>query len=239
MADKNYIVVSSYTKGTPYKSEADRLQETLEKHEVPYCITALEDLGSWRENCRATNHVIMDGFARFPDKDIVWLDADARVRKYPVLFDNYMYDIGLYFPEWPPGSGKMQCRTGTMYLKNTERVRRFFGDYTLWRDEGEANFEAEKDFGSLVKQSGLNFDPSFPGEYCMIFHNWLDNVDHSLFTEEGIEPGFKLEDVVILQNMSMKRYIRKVNRRPPRDEELIQLIKKIVREILEEGKNGS
>lgn len=215
MADKNYIIVSGFTKDTPYEIEAKNLQATLEAHGLPFDITGIKAKDSWRDNCRAMNHVILDAFEKHPDKDIIWLDADARVRKYPALFDDYRYDIGLYFPMWPPNSGKIECRTGTIYFKNTQPVRDFFRDYVNELAAVESDFEPEKRFGELVKESGLNYDSYFPGEYCMIFHGGLKNVDQSMFSSEGIEPGYRLEDVVILQNMSMKRYPKRVHRNIP------------------------
>ena len=215
MADKNYIIISGYTKDTPYEIESKNLRISLEAHDLPFNITGIKSCGSWRKNCRAMNYIILDAFKKYPDKDIVWLDADARVRKPLILFDDYRYDIGLYFPVWPPGSGKKECRTGTIYFKNTPAVRDFFEKYVKELESMESNFEPEKRFGDLVKASGLRYDPYFPGEYCMVFCGDLKNVDRSMFSIEGIEPGFRLEDVVILQNMSMKRYVKRVDSKTP------------------------
>ena len=213
--NNNYIVISGYTIDTPYETEAANLKATLEAHNIQFHFTGVKSQGSWRRNCRAMNYIILEAFDKYPDKDIVWLDADARVRKPLILFDDYRYDIGLYFPVWPPNSGKKECRTGTIYFKNTPKVKDFFAKYVKGLEDTEANFEPEKLFGELVKASDLNYDPYFPGEYCMVFCSNLDNIDRSMFSKEGIEPGFRLEDIVILQNMSMKRYAKKVYKDTP------------------------
>ena len=215
MVDKNYIIISGYTIDTPYEVETRELKKTLKKFDLPYHITGIPTKSSWRENCRAMNYIILEAFDKYPDKDIVWLDADARVRKPLTLFDDYRYDIGMYLPVWPPGSGQKECRTGTIYFRNIAPVRDFFQKYVDDLAAMKSDFEPEKLFGELVKTSGLNYDLYFPGEYCMVFCDNLKNVDRSMFSIEGIEPGFRLEDIVILQNMSMKRYAKKVDKDTP------------------------
>ena len=118
MVDKNYIIISGYTIDTPYEVETRELKKTLKKFDLPYHITGIPTKSSWRENCRAMNYIILEAFDKYPGKDIVWLDADARVRKPLTLFDDYRYDIGMYLPVWPPGSGQKECRTGTIYFRN-------------------------------------------------------------------------------------------------------------------------
>jgi hypothetical protein len=200
-----YVVVSSFTRNTPYEVEARHLWESLVEFTVPHIIFGLENKGPWIANCKAANYVILQAFQWFPDRNVVWLDADSRVRKPPTLFDQYGYDIGVYRPEWPPGSGEIECRTGTIFFRNTFAVREFFREYIRATETLPAEFMPEKYFGKCVENSGLNYDPAFPAEYCAVRKH-----------EGGmLEAGINLSDVVILQEQAMKHYVKKINRETP------------------------
>ena len=65
---------------------------------------------------------------KFPDKNIIWIDCDAELKRYPALFDELDCDVaahefrrGLYQPrhkDTPP-----ELLSGTLFLRNNEKVR--------------------------------------------------------------------------------------------------------------------
>lgn len=76
-----------YTAGTFYEKEAERLIETLRRHNLEHYAEPITDLGSWRANTGFTASFLLSLLDRFPHRPVVYLDADAFVWSYPALFD--------------------------------------------------------------------------------------------------------------------------------------------------------
>ena len=121
-----WMAISAYTIGTPYEDEAKRLEATLLEYKVPYKLYPYESQGDWETNCLQKGRIILKAFNELK-RNIVWLDADAEVLKYPELFDTYKYDIGLYrrwhtFKQQGELGTLYHWDTGTIFLKNKPEV---------------------------------------------------------------------------------------------------------------------
>ncbi len=83
------VFVSFYT--PEYESEADGLRKTLEEFGLSYDITPVADTGNWARNCNYKPAVISAAMLKHHTGTggpaIVWLDADARVKQRPDLFE--------------------------------------------------------------------------------------------------------------------------------------------------------
>ena len=73
--------ISYYTKDTPYKREADRLESSLRRLGLNYEIEEVPDLGDWKLNARFKAQFVRD---RVGEQPVVWLDADSIVWEHPM-----------------------------------------------------------------------------------------------------------------------------------------------------------
>jgi len=92
------VVVSYYT--PDYEADAKRLIESLDKFHVEHHVEPMEDRGGWFANCAFKPIFLWDRMNRFYGRPVCWVDADAVVRKEPVLFDEYAEgkaDVGYGF----------------------------------------------------------------------------------------------------------------------------------------------
>lgn len=96
---KHPIYASYYTTGTPYEAEAAELLVTLRQMGLDKRadIAAVPTLGDWTVNCAQKPMVVRNAMLRHEGHPIVFLDADARVRKYPHLFDSFPADVDAAF----------------------------------------------------------------------------------------------------------------------------------------------
>ena len=122
-AESGFMVVSYYTKGTGYEQEIKNLEASLKIHRLPYKIFEYEPVGTWRANLNFKSECILRAMDMFPDKDIVFLDSDAVVRRYPVLFDELSrkreYDLSAHFFRYRPESGDAdELLAGTLWIQN-------------------------------------------------------------------------------------------------------------------------
>lgn len=110
------LYISFYTCGTPYESEAMELGHTCWDLGLETLILGIPNCGNWTANCARKPHFIRDHMRR--DRPLVWLDADARVRQYPALFDSLECDFAAH---WRHGA---ELLSGTTYWGPTENARK-------------------------------------------------------------------------------------------------------------------
>jgi|TARA_Y100000310_G_C20418275_1_gene685401 hypothetical protein len=112
----DFQIVSCYTEDTPYEQEALALIETMDK----FCLNTdfilpFKSKGTWEKNCAHKAEFILESL-QSQDKNIVWLDSDARILQYPQLFHSIKEDFGVFFRR-----GK-ELLSGTMYWRNNDKV---------------------------------------------------------------------------------------------------------------------
>jgi len=132
--ERDWIVISFYTRETSYAKEVKGLITSLRKFGLPYHIFGFKPVGSWRANLNYKSACILQAMELYPDKDIVFIDADGIVRQDPVLFDELSkekkYHIGAVFHKFHPRSGDPdELLSGTLWLQNNGVTR---GLIKLW-----------------------------------------------------------------------------------------------------------
>jgi len=115
---KPWLLVSFYTPEPLYVQHAEGLAESCRRFKVPCEIDRVAPAGSWPKNVKMKGAFILQKLAEHPGTNIVWVDADARVRQYPALFDTLDADVAAH---WKDGR---QLLAGTMYFKNSGDVGR-------------------------------------------------------------------------------------------------------------------
>lgn len=125
------VYVAFYTRDTPYEAEADKLRENLEQFDLDYEMTSCTSTGSWECNTQLKAGIILEALYEHKRRPVVYLDVDARIEQYPVLFDNILCDISFHYFRG------VELLSGTL----------FFGNHTpigaelvkQWRDENDSH----------------------------------------------------------------------------------------------------
>jgi len=132
-----WVVISFYTSGTGYAQEIKKLEASLVKFTLPYKFYAYPPLGGWRKNLNYKSECILRAFDEFPDKDIVFIDADGIVRKHPALFDElsrkHEYDMACHFFGY--SFSKEELLSGTLWFQNNDTGRALV---KRWDEIGQA-----------------------------------------------------------------------------------------------------
>lgn len=121
---KNYKVVSFYTQGNAYEQYAERLRQSLLKHDIPHELTPVSIAGNWERICAHKSTFIREKWHQSP-LPIVWLDADATVEQKPTLFDEIDSDFAIH--KWDG----WQFATGTIYFGKSEAVKKLLDQWVL------------------------------------------------------------------------------------------------------------
>lgn len=169
-----YVVISYYTKYSPYEGEIQNLVQSLQRFNLPYHIYCEPSRGSWIKNVQINEELILRAMGQYPGKAIVSLDADAVVQRYPVLFETLDCEFGAHYHIWTKGNRK-ELFCSTMYFKNCDSTKLFLQDCLLrykqvpeTRQQPNMMAVFEGRWGSTVWRNLLKFT-NLPPQYCKIF----------------------------------------------------------------------
>jgi hypothetical protein len=116
------VWVSFYTER--YAPDANELTHTLRAHGLEHCVEFRECRGSWAANQAQKPAHMLAMRQRFAGRSLVWVDADARVRRYPTLL-GLMPALDIDFAaHWftRRGCNAAELLSGTLYVAATPRA---------------------------------------------------------------------------------------------------------------------
>jgi len=97
---KNFIIISFYTKGFYEEVINKYLIPSVKKFNLPYYIEELPSKKNWSFNTNLKATFCKKMLEKFPDKKLVWMDADSEIVEYPYEFDRDDYDIAINRIDW-------------------------------------------------------------------------------------------------------------------------------------------
>jgi hypothetical protein len=101
-------------------------------------------------------------YKHFP-KDIVYIDADAVFKSYPLLFDKFEQDIGVVVYR------NYETFSGTIYLANNHRVHKLVDDWQEYCFKYPGFLEQLMLEKALVENKHLLSVMNLPFSYCKVF----------------------------------------------------------------------
>lgn len=95
----SFIVISFYTEGHYEKVIRENLLPTLVEQKVSYHVEQVPSQSSWGANTNIKPFFVKQMLKKYPDKTLIWLDADAQIARYPTLFGKIAntYDMGIFY----------------------------------------------------------------------------------------------------------------------------------------------
>lgn len=172
----NWHYVFGHTADAYYSHHADELERTIafvgRKAFVRKIIPSKQ---GWISTCMQMPHFMFERLCSSKE-DIVFLDADARIRQYPELFDTIEEDIAFHTKDG------VEPLCGTMYFKNNERVYKFFDRWLEVQKEMYPNHLAAQVAMARVAEEGIVSIYNLPPSYTQIFdsmaHHGAPVIEH-------------------------------------------------------------
>ena len=121
-----YVVCAFYTRA--YEEAVRRLEVSLRAFDLPFETRRVEPRASWAATTGIKPGFLHDCLAKHAERDVLYVDADAFVRRPLGDFSRFDGELGLYFNLDLERPGRL--RTGTIYARNVEPVRAFLGAWS-------------------------------------------------------------------------------------------------------------
>ncbi len=120
----------SYFTDPFYQKEAFDLARTLQLWKLDYRIVMVTNLGTWECNTNHKPWFLAEMSKAHSNRAICWLDADARMRRYPRLLEDLRYDLAFHY--WRGELGRSGALSGTVYLREGMQRDTFL---TAWQEQ--------------------------------------------------------------------------------------------------------
>ncbi len=169
------IFISFYTKNTPYKEVCESyFKPSVEKWGIKHNIYVVKDLLTWNKNTRYKAKIILEALNKY-EEDVVFLDSDAEILKYPKLLFNIPkeYDIALHKLDWylmwreQEGNPQRELLSGTMFIRYSEKNIKLVKQW-IQKDEISKETKEQKNFEELVLNNPKYNIYNLPASYCAI-----------------------------------------------------------------------
>lgn len=158
-----WIAISHFT--PEYRREAAKLIASLACLPIDYHVQPIASLGSWWANVHCRPSFLLAMLDVYPGRDIVWIDADGIVRRYPELLDSLdrgRWEVAVHFRKG------VELLGGTMWVANTEAGRRLMAAWAEY-DASRLQFKEQYNLQALLRIRREFRVAELPATYCQIF----------------------------------------------------------------------
>lgn len=163
----HFVVCCFYTDS--YRDHAMALKSSLEQFGLNYYFKQVEDAGYWEANTRIKPHFVLECLQQFSDKDVLYLDADAIVKKPLDYFNQIQADVAFYKTKGMPGMSH-DYLASTMFFKNTPRTIALVEQWIAEQVDGKRTQVDQDSLDDAMNklENTLTIEPLNPG-YIKIF----------------------------------------------------------------------
>lgn len=175
----SFIVCCFYTDS--YRSHALILKQSLNEFNLNYYFKEVEDAGYWEANTRIKPHFILECLKKFPNKNVLYLDADAIVKKPLDYFNHITADVAFYKAKGLPGMSHNYL-AGTMFFSNTDNTIALVEQWIAEQVDGKQTQVDQDSLDAAMDKLGntLTVEALNPG-YIKIFDK---NYDGEVYIEQ-------------------------------------------------------
>ena len=161
--DSEYpIFVNFYTGDNGYKKYNDKLIASLNKFKLPYYIFEIHSNGDkWEKICQQKPYAILNVLNKYPNKNVVWVDADAIIEKEPELFKKIEKNFAVHY-------NGTELLSGVLYFKNNKNTRNIISDWIELNNQNPDMYD-QVSLSKVINRKYKQHEYKLPKEYCSIF----------------------------------------------------------------------
>jgi|WetSurSiteA1Bulk_404760.scaffolds.fasta_scaffold00047_32 hypothetical protein len=172
--DRKFIIVNYFT--PEYEDEAVQLRATCKAFNLDYHLQRVTSFGTWWDNLHIREDFLLKMLDEYPQRSLVWIDADGRVKQYPALFDSLddsQFDFVVHHFRG------YELYGGTMWFRNCESSRDLI---SAWRDLDmrDKHFKEQLNLQRIIAMNPQRWRiGELPPNYAKIF-DFMRNVPNAV-----------------------------------------------------------
>ena len=182
---KPWKVVAYHTEDALYNEQMLKLKASLVLFNIDHKITCIPYLGGHRATVQQIPKAIQKELNSTSD-NLVYIDVDAIVRQYPVLFDTIEEDFAVRY------KGGTELLMGTMYFKNCPKTKTLVEQWILFEDKTKEKLSAQTSIPGAIVASGVSVH-ILPAPYTLIFDTMRRQgppvIEHFQASRKAVHPG--------------------------------------------------
>jgi len=157
------LIVGYYTIDTPYEKESINMIKSAVKFNIKTDVRGVPNCGSWQANTQFKAVFLRNILEEYKHEPyIVYLDCDATIEKYPLLFDEINGDIAVHF------RNNKSLLSGTIWMNPTQTTFDLLDDWIKRNEEMKQIWDQKNLQDVLYATKDVNL-VKLPPEYCFIF----------------------------------------------------------------------
>ena len=167
------VIISFYTKKTPYEREIERLIASCNHFELSHSIEGIESLGSWELNCACKPFFILKKLDEL-QKPILWVDADRVFVEKPTWQKAFDAELAVRINEELEEEHPSKVISSTIFVRPSEKGKFLIKDWikhcalTLLDKERKEEFWDQIALRDVLLKNRDSVK-SMPVEYSKIF----------------------------------------------------------------------
>lgn len=183
----NFTIISGYTINTPYEKEVENLKRSLASLGLSTeHIIGFKNQGTWEKNCQYKAIIIKNKLLEL-NRPVVWLDADAVVKKNPELFFRIDKDIAFCFRKIVKS---LELVSSTIFIKPTDLNFSIIDEWIKLNNLNPKEWD-QKILQKIIEEKNIDYY-NLPFSYCKIDY-------------------MKSDEIVIGQNQASRRFKSIIN----------------------------
>jgi hypothetical protein len=122
------VIISFYTKDSPYQWHAEALQKSCVELGLAYDIQGVDSAGSWEANCAYKPLFILQMLQKYKS-GVLWVDADGLIVQKIAPLDVFSSDIAIRVNPECENTHPSKIITSTMYVAYTKVAAELIKDW--------------------------------------------------------------------------------------------------------------
>lgn len=115
------VIVSFYTKKTPYEDLAKHLIDSCKKFGLKHDIEGIDSFGSWELNCAFKPFFLFQKIQELK-KPLLWVDSDAVFVSEPSILEVFSADLAIRINEDLADDHPSKVMSGTIFVSATPKA---------------------------------------------------------------------------------------------------------------------
>ena len=176
------VIISFYTKDTPYEKEVQNLIESCRKFGLETSIEGVENFGSWELNCAYKPYFILQKIREL-QAPLLWVDADGVFVQKPVWQEAFSADLAVRMHADLPQEHPSRVITSTVFVQPNEATDQLLQSWIKQCQKKLLDPNRTSEFwdqialrDAILERAGEVNVSSMPLSYAKIFDHPEDNI---------------------------------------------------------------